>query len=75
MTIPKKIAIVQSSYLPRKGSIDLATAVDEFILYHDMQRTRRDWRNRDQTTHGAAVFDLLFNCGREAPDYMRYVRA
>ena len=49
MTKPhKKIAILQSNYIPWKGYFDLIAAVDEFILYDDMQYTRRDWRNRNQ---------------------------
>ena len=43
----KKIAILQSNYIPWKGYFDLIAAVDEFILYDDMQYTRRDWRNRN----------------------------
>jgi hypothetical protein len=51
----KKVAIVQSNYIPWKGYFDMIAAVDEFILYDDMQYTRRDWRNRNQikTPHGA----------------------
>ncbi|PPA05239.1 hypothetical protein C4E44_05005 [Pseudomonas sp. MWU12-2312b] len=44
----KKIAIVQSNYIPWKGYFDMIADVDEFILYDDMQYTRRDWRNRNQ---------------------------
>ena len=44
----KTIAIVQSNYIPWKGYFDMIAAVDEFILYDDMQYTRRDWRNRNQ---------------------------
>lgn len=44
----KRVAIVQSNYIPWKGYFDLIAAVDEFILYDDMQYTRRDWRNRNQ---------------------------
>ena len=43
----KKVAIVQSNYIPWKGYFDLVNLVDEFILYDDMQYTRRDWRNRN----------------------------
>jgi hypothetical protein len=43
----KKIAISQSNYLPWKGYFDLISCVDEFVLYDDMQYTRRDWRNRN----------------------------
>ena len=44
----KKIAILQSDYIPWKGYFDIIHSVDEFILYDDMQYTRRDWRNRNQ---------------------------
>jgi hypothetical protein len=44
----KKIAIVQSNYIPWKGYFDLIASVDEFILYDDMQYTKRSWRSRNQ---------------------------
>jgi hypothetical protein len=44
----KKVAILQSNYIPWKGYFDLIRLVDEFILYDDMQYTRRDWRNRNK---------------------------
>ena len=44
----KKIAILQSNYIPWKGYFDLVAAVDEFILYDDMQFTKNDWRNRNK---------------------------
>jgi hypothetical protein len=44
----KKVAIIQSNYIPWKGYFDLIAAVDEFIIYDDMQYTRRDWRNRNR---------------------------
>jgi WbqC-like protein family len=44
----KTVAIVQSSYIPWKGYFDLIRRVDEFILYDDVQYTRRDWRNRNR---------------------------
>ena len=43
----KTVAIVQSNYIPWKGYFDLIAQSDEFILYDDMQYTRRDWRNRN----------------------------
>jgi hypothetical protein len=46
--VSKKIAISQSNYIPWKGYFDLIKSVDEFVLYDDMQFTRRDWRNRNQ---------------------------
>jgi hypothetical protein len=50
----KKIAILQSNYIPWKGYFDIINMVDEFVLYDDMQYTKRDWRNRNkiQTING-----------------------
>jgi len=45
--VNKKVAIVQSNYIPWRGYFDLIGSVDEFILFDDMQYTRRDWRNRN----------------------------
>ncbi len=45
---PKKVAIIQSNYIPWKGYFDLINSVDEFMLYDDAQYTKRDWRNRNQ---------------------------
>lgn len=39
---------MQSSYIPWKGYFDVMRRVDEFILYDDVQYTRRDWRNRNR---------------------------
>jgi hypothetical protein len=43
----KKVAILQPNYIPWKGYFDLINSVDEFIIYDDVQYTRRDWRNRN----------------------------
>lgn len=52
----KKVAILQSSYIPWKGYFDIAGLADEFILYDDVQFTKRDWRNRNKikTLNGPA---------------------
>jgi hypothetical protein len=44
----KRVAIVQSSYIPWKGYFDLIRSVDEFVFLDDAQFTRRDWRNRNR---------------------------
>ena len=50
----KKIAILQSNYIPWKGYFDLINMVDEFIFYDEVQYTKNDWRNRNkiQTPQG-----------------------
>lgn len=44
----KTVAIVQSNYIPWKGYFDLISYVDEFVIYDNVQYTKRDWRNRNQ---------------------------
>jgi hypothetical protein len=44
----KKVAIIQSNYIPWKGYFDIIQMVDEFILFDEAQYTRRDWRNRNK---------------------------
>jgi hypothetical protein len=43
----KKVAILQSNYIPWKGYFDLVGMVDQFVLYDDVQFTKNDWRNRN----------------------------
>jgi hypothetical protein len=52
--MPKKVAIIQSNYIPWKGYFDLIGCSDEFVLYDHVQFTKNDWRNRNiiKTTRG-----------------------
>jgi hypothetical protein len=43
----KKAIITQSNYIPWKGYFDSIRQVDVFVVYDDMQYTKRDWRNRN----------------------------
>lgn len=43
-----KVAILQSNYIPWKGYFDLIDSVDDFVIYDEVQYTRRDWRNRNK---------------------------
>lgn len=43
----KKLAILQSSYIPWKGYFDLINMVDEFVFFDTAQYTKNDWRNRN----------------------------
>ena len=46
--ISKKIAVLQSNYIPWKGYFDIIHDVDLFIFYDDLQYTKNDWRNRNK---------------------------
>lgn len=61
----KKIAIVQSNYIPWKGYFDMIASVDEFIIYDDMQFTKNDWRNRNQIKTPQGVKWLTIPVGRD----------
>jgi hypothetical protein len=54
----KTIAVVQSNYIPWRGYFDLINSVDEFILFDDVQYTRRDWRNRNAIKSPAGLLWL-----------------
>lgn len=44
----KKIAVLQSNYIPWKGYFDIIHDVDEFVFYDEVQFTVRDWRSRNR---------------------------
>jgi hypothetical protein len=50
-----RVAIVQSNYIPWKGYVDLIRSVDLFLLYDEVQYTRRDWRNRNRIKTASGV--------------------
>lgn len=54
LKLHKRVAIVQSNYIPWKGYFDLINSVDEFVVFDDVQYTIRDWRNRNRikVAHG-----------------------
>jgi hypothetical protein len=43
-----RVAISQSNYIPWRGWFDMVRRADHFVLYEDVQYTRRDWRNRNR---------------------------
>lgn len=43
----KRVAILQSNYLPWRGYFSMIKAADEFIFHDDLQYTKNDWRNRN----------------------------
>jgi len=44
----KKIAILQSNYIPWKSYFDIIKQVDTFVVYDEVQYTKNDWRNRNK---------------------------
>lgn len=48
MHVSKRVAILQSNYIPWRGYFDIISLVDEFIVYDVAQFTKNDWRNRNR---------------------------
>jgi hypothetical protein len=61
----KKVAVLQSNYIPWKGYFDIINSVDLFIFYDDVEFKKNDWRNRNKikTTNGTKW--LTIPCGRQ----------
>ena len=58
----KKVAILQSNYIPWKGYFDIIDSVDEFIFYDEMQYTKNDWRNRNKIKTQNGLIWLTIPC-------------
>lgn len=43
----RRVAILQSNYIPWKGYFDIIRAVDLLVVLDDAQFTKNDWRNRN----------------------------
>ena len=48
MSAGKRVAMVQSCYIPWKGYFDLINSVDHFLLYDDAEYSKNSWRNRNR---------------------------
>jgi hypothetical protein len=59
----KKVAILQSNYIPWKGYFDLINMADLFIFHDDLQYTKGDWRNRNLIKTPNGVQWLTIPCG------------
>ena len=70
----RRIAILQSNYIPWKGYFDLIGSVDEFILYDDMQFTKNDWRNRNLIKTPSGVQWLSVPVGQDISRRIRDVQ-
>jgi hypothetical protein len=59
----KKVAVLQSNYIPWKGYFDIIHDVDLFIFYDDVQYTKNDWRNRNKIKTAQGVHWLTIPVG------------
>nr|WP_319553537.1 WbqC family protein [uncultured Vibrio sp.] len=59
----KKLAILQSNYIPWKGYFDLIKKSDLFVFHDDLQYTKNDWRNRNKIKTAKGTEWLSIPCG------------
>lgn len=59
----KKVALLQSNYIPWKGYFDLINMSDVFIFHDDLQYTHGDWRNRNKIKTQNGLEWLSVPCG------------
>lgn len=64
----KKVAILQSNYIPWKGYFDLINMVDDFVIYDSVQYTKNDWRNRNKIKTSGGLTWLTVPVKHEALD-------
>ncbi len=60
----RKVAVLQSNYLPWKGYFDIINDVDLFIFYDEVQYTHNDWRNRNKLKSRDGIQWLSIPVGR-----------
>lgn len=59
----KKLAVIQSGYIPWKGYFDMIAYADHFIIHDDVQYTKGDWRNRNRIKTPRGNEWLTIPCG------------
>ena len=50
-----RVGMIQSCYLAWRGYFDFIDDVDLFVIYDDVQYTRKDWRNRNRIKTAAGT--------------------
>ena len=67
----KKVAIIQSNYIPWKGYFDMIRNVDLFIFYDHVQYTKRDWRSRNyiKAPEGKRLLSIPCGCNTNRKIY------
>ncbi len=71
----KRVAILQSNYIPWKGYFDIIRKVDLFVFYDDVQYTKNDWRNRNMIATAKGPQWLTIPCGTDLNRLVCEVRA
>ncbi|MCL2014708.1 MAG: WbqC family protein [Defluviitaleaceae bacterium] len=65
----KKLAIIQSNYLPWRGYFDIIHDVDLFLFYDEVQYTNREFRHRNVIYTNQGLQWLTLPGGRHTRDF------
>jgi hypothetical protein len=60
----KKLAVLQSNYIPWKGYFDIIHDVDLFVFYDEVKYTKNDWRNRNIIKTNTGLKWITLPCGK-----------
>lgn len=63
----KKVAVLQSNYIPWKGVFDIIHDVDVFVFYNEVQYVPRSWQNRNviRTENGTQWLTVPVSANRQ----------
>jgi hypothetical protein len=70
----RRVAIIQSNYVPWKGYFDIIHDADVFVFYDDVQFTKNDWRNRNQIKTSRGLEWLTIPVGKDENRLINQVR-
>jgi WbqC-like protein family len=65
MNSARRVAVLQSNYIPWKGYFDIIHDVDLFVFYDDVQYTKNDWRNRNRIKSRAGADWITIPAGSD----------
>jgi hypothetical protein len=74
--LKKRIALLQSNYIPWIGYFDIVNNVDVFVIYDSVQYTKNDWRNRNQikTANGPIWLTIPISSSKSSNQSIRDVK-
>ncbi len=67
--MPNKIAIMQPYFFPYIGYFQLINAVDKFVIYDDVQFTKKGWFNRNRLLFNGKIEYFTINISKDS-DYL-----
>ena len=67
----KKLAIMQPYFFPYIGYFQLIHAVDRFVIYDNIEYTKKGWINRNRILNNGSIKTITLPI-KKASDYLNY---